>query len=149
MKSSTKHPFILKPATWLGEGTIELSMIEEQLQFMTRWACHPKDKTGRVICIQEIQIKGLPEVMSNQFSLYDFSAKEFKVDLENQALGKVQGKGILKKQLIGWEFRQPEIGFEGFEFYERQEDDTYLMRADYATSNEYRTLIQGKIWLKE
>ena len=148
MKSYTKHRFILEPATWLGEGTIELSMIEERLQFMTRWICQPKDSAGCVVCVQEIQVKGLPEVMHNQFSLYDFASKEFKVDLENHALGKLQGKGILKKQLIGWEFRSPDIGFEGFEFYEKQKDDSYLMRADYATGDQYRTLIQGRIWLK-
>ena len=40
----------------------------------------------------------------------------------------------------------PDLGFEGFEFYEKQKDDSYLMRAEYSTTDQYRTLIIGKIW---
>jgi hypothetical protein len=41
-----------------------------------------------------------------------------------------------------------EIGFEGFEFYEKQDDKNYLMRAEYATTDQFRTLIQGRLWQK-
>ena len=50
--------------------------------------------------------------------------------------------------MIAWEFRVPEIGFEGFETYEKQPDDTYLMHAEYATDDQLRTVIKGKIWQK-
>jgi hypothetical protein len=70
----------------------------------------------------------------------------FAIELENQALGKIVGGGVINDKVIGWEFRMPELGFEGFEFYERQEDDSYLMHAEYTTSDQFRTLIKGRVW---
>ena len=41
-----------------------------------------------------------------------------------------------------------EIGFDGFELYEKIDDKNYTMRAEYATNDQFRTLIQGKLWQK-
>jgi hypothetical protein len=145
---STQHPFIFTPDAWLGEGKIQLNMVEEELSFFTRWSITHPDGLGRIECMQEIQVKGLAEVMINQFALFDLTPSGFSIELENQSLGKIIGKGIISENLIGWEFRNPEIGFEGFEFYEKQPDGSYLMRAEYASSDQFRTLIQGKVWKK-
>ncbi len=54
---------------------------------------------------------------------------------------------FLNDKLIGWEFRLDHLGFEGFEFYEKSDSpDTYLMHAEYATNDDFRTVIHGKIW---
>ncbi|MCB1107602.1 MAG: hypothetical protein KDK76_05870 [Chlamydiia bacterium] len=143
----TKHPFIFKPGSWLGEGKISLSMTEEKLPFFTRWKVPKPDEKGRVDSVQEIQISGLSDVMQNQFAFYDITRKGFHIELENQSLGKVVGKGMINDKLIGWEFRLDHLGFEGFEFYEISEiPDTYLMHAEYATNDDFRTVIHGKIW---
>lgn len=142
-----KHPFIFKPGGWIGEGKITLSMMDEPLAFFTRWKVPEADEKGRVDSIQEIQISGLPDVMQNLFAFYDVTQKGFQIELENQSLGKVVGKGMINDKLIGWEFRLEHLGFEGFEFYEKGEaPDTYLMHAEYATSDDFRTVIHGKIW---
>lgn len=143
------HPFILAPAAWLGEGNIQLNMVEEELGFFTRWNASHKDSSGKIECIQEIQVKGLSDIMMNQFSFYDVSPTTFAIALENQALGKVVGTGIISEKVIAWEFRVAELGFEGFEMYEKQNDDLYLMRAEYATTDQFRTIIQGKVWRPE
>lgn len=142
------HPFLLSPTSWLGEGKIQLNMVEEELGFMTRWNVGNRDPLGKIECVQEIQVKGLSDVMHNQFLIFDLSPTHFAIELENQSIGKVIGKGIINDKLIAWEFRVPDMGFEGFEFYEKQEDGTYLMRAEYATQDQFRTLIRGKIWQK-
>jgi hypothetical protein len=143
-----KHPFILTPGNWIGEGRITLSMVEEELSFHTRWNVPPHNK-GRIESKQEIQISSLSDIMQNQFVFYDITAKSFAIELENQSLGKVVGKGMINDYLIGWEFRLDHLGFEGFEFYEKSDlPDTYLMHAEYATNDDFRTVIHGKIWLK-
>jgi hypothetical protein len=141
-----KHPFILTPSSWLGQGKIQLNMVAEELAFFTRWNIGSPDAEGRIECVQEIQVKGLADVMHNQFSIYAVNNGEFQIDLENQALGRVVGKGIINEKVIAWEFRIEEIGFEGFEFYEKQDDQNYLMRAEYATSDQFRTVIEGSVW---
>jgi hypothetical protein len=141
-----KHPFIFTPGIWLGEGKIKLNMVDEELSFLTRWNSTDSNGDGKVECVQEIQVKGLSEVMHNLFVLYNFNSGEFAIDLENQALGRVVGKGLINEKVIAWEFRVEDIGFEGFEFYEKQSDDSYIMRAEYATEDQFRTLIQGKVW---
>jgi hypothetical protein len=142
----TNHSFILQPSAWLGEGKIQLSMVEEELGFFTRWNIPSPDSTGKIECVQEIQVKGLSDVMFNQFSFYDVSPSTFVIELENQALGRVVGTGIINEKVIAWEFRVEDLGFEGFEFYEKQADDSYLMRAEYATTDQFRTVITGRVW---
>lgn len=140
------HLFIFSPTSWLGEGRIQLNMVDEELGFYTRWNISPKDERGAIECMQEIQVKGLPDIMHNQFSFYDFTPTSFAIEMENQSMGKVIGTGIINKQVIAWEFRIKDIGFEGFEFYEKQGDGSYLMRAEYSTSDQFRTLIKGRVW---
>lgn len=141
-----KHQFLMTPCTWLGQGKIQLNMVAEELGFMTRWHIKPIDGDGRIECTQEIQVKGLSEVMHNEFLIHNLIGGEFSIDLENQALGRVTGKGLINDKVIAWEFRVEAIGFEGFELYEKQDDKNYLMRAEYATDDQFRTLIQGRLW---
>lgn len=144
----SEHKFIISPKSWLGEGKIVLNMVEEDLNFFTRWRILPLDDAGIIKATQEIQIKGLSDVMHNEFIFSNIDGGKFDIELENQALGKVVGRGIIDDKLIAWEFRLNEVGFEGFEFYERQDDGLYLMRAEYATSDQFRTIIEGKVWEK-
>tara|TARA_B100000989_G_scaffold294269_1_gene273077 strand:+ start:736 stop:1185 length:450 start_codon:yes stop_codon:yes gene_type:complete len=140
------HRFIFNSGLWIGEGKITLSSIDEKLPFYTRWKVDSIDKKTKNWS-QEIQISGFSDKMVNQFSFFDISNKAFGVNLENQSLGKVSGKGIINDKIIGWEFRLSAMGFEGFEFYEISEaEDTYLVHAEYATNDDFRTVIHGKIW---
>lgn len=143
------HLFLLTPAVWLGQGTIKLSLAVDELLFFTRWSVGEADSEGNIGLIQEIQIKGLPEIMHNEFTLSHLSQGEFCIDLENEAVGHVSGKGVINDTVIAWEFRVEDICFEGFEIYEQQDDKNYLMRAEYATHAEFRTLIEGRIWRKQ
>lgn len=141
-----QHQFLLTPSAWLGQGKIQLNMVSEELAFFTRWNAGTIDGDGRIECLQEIQVKGLSDVMHNQFLIFNMNSGEFEIELENQALGKITGKGLINDKVIAWEFRVEEIGFEGFELYEKQDEKNYLMRAEYATSDQFRTLIQGRVW---
>lgn len=140
------HLFIFSEGVWLGEGKIKLNMLEEELVFFTRWIVRYRENNDPIECTQEIQVKGLSDLMTNHFILTDFSQNDFSVVMENHAVGKVSGKGILNEDRIGWEFRVKEIGFEGFEFYEKKSDDSYIVHGEFATSDELRTTIQGRIW---
>ena len=140
------HQFLLTASSWLGQGKIQLNMVSEELAFFTRWNVNTADGDGRIECLQEIQVKGLSDIMHNQFLIYNLVSGEFAIDLENQALGRVTGTGLINDKVIAWEFRIEEIGFEGFELYEKQDENNYLMRAEYATSDQFRTLIQGRVW---
>ncbi len=144
--SNQHHNFLLTPSSWLGQGKIQLNMVAEELAFFTRWNSTNVDGEGRIECFQEIQVKGLSDVMHNEFLIYNMNSGEFHIDLENQALGRVTGTGLISEKVIAWEFRIIDIGFEGFELYEKQDENNYLMRAEYATSDQFRTLIQGRVW---
>ncbi|MBM3198791.1 MAG: hypothetical protein FJZ58_06015 [Chlamydiae bacterium] len=140
------HEFIFTPGVWLGEGTIFLSMVKESLAFFTRWRVLPKDDQGQVVCLQEIQVKGLSDVMVNRFVFLDIVPTAFHIVMDNHAIGRVNGLGIIRSEMIGWEFREQEMGFEGFEFYEKQSDDLYHMHGEFATLDDLRTQVHGKIW---
>ncbi len=146
----TKHPFIFEPGHWLGEGKITLSMMEEkELPFFTRWTIPLADEKGMIHAMQEIQIAGLSDIMQNEFTFFDQSKEGFAIQLDNQSIGKVVGAGRINPDVIAWEFRLGHLGFEGFEFYElSKEPDVYQMHAEYATADDFRTIIHGKVWRK-
>lgn len=140
--------FIFEPGMWLGEGKVKLSISDEELKYVTRWNINKTKKNGHIVTMQEVQITGVSDMMNNQFSFYDFGENSFKVELENQTFGKVTGSGIYRPALIAWEFRLGDLGFEGFEMYQLQEDGGYFMHAEYLAQEDFRTQIQGRIWKK-
>ncbi|MES2273491.1 MAG: hypothetical protein V4487_04815 [Chlamydiota bacterium] len=142
------HSFIFSPGTWYGEGKILLNMVEEELIFSTNWAVQTRDFSGKVSCAQEIQIQGLSENMRNDLGFYDFQAKTFAVDMENQNVGRIVGKGVYDEKMIAWEFRNNDLNFEGYETYNLQTDGSYMMRGEYVTSDQFRTQIEARIWIQ-
>lgn len=142
------HTFIFNPGAWAGEGKIVLNMVEEELLFNTNWAVQNKDFSGKVTCAQDIQIQGLSENMRNELTFYDFGAKHFTVDMENQNVGRIVGTGIYDENMIGWEFRGSDSNFEGFETYTRQADGSYHMKGEYITSDQFRTQIEARLFQK-
>lgn len=143
------HHFIFSADEWLGEGTITLSMSQEPLHFFTRWKREATDDKGIFELVQEVQIKGINEVMINHFTFNTNDTKNMEITLENNTVGKVQGTGVINPEVIGWEFNNPEVHFQGFEFYEKQNQDQYLMRGEYSSDEDFRTTITGKIWKKQ
>lgn len=140
------HLFIVQPSSWLGEGKIKLNMVDEELSFYTRWNMGHRGEGGIIECLQEIQVRGVADTMHNQFMFSSWGPHQFCIEMENHAVGRVQGTGIISEYVIGWEFKVPELGFEGFEFYEKQSDNSYLMRAEYTGNEQFRTSINGRIW---
>jgi len=143
------HSFLFTPGLWLGEGSIALSSLDEELIFYTRWMSHKKDKEGKILCVQEIEIKGLSDIMQSEYCLFAITETEFSFEMDNSVIGKVQGKGFVSPESISWEIVDSAGELEGVEFYQKESKDLYQMRADYATSDQFRTEIKGKIWRKE
>lgn len=144
-----QHAFIFVPGKWLGEGSIELNMIEEKLHYFTRWKVGETEGGGIIECSQELQVKGLSDLMVNQFIFSELQGDTFSVLMENHSVGKVEGKGFIRPNMIGWEFRVPALGFEGFEFYEKQEEGLYHVHGEFSTQDDLRTVLHGKIWLQK
>jgi hypothetical protein len=139
------HSFIFSPGKWLGEGKIHLNQFEEELPFFTRWTVQPMEEK-EIECMQEIQVKGLSEIMVNHFRIFQIASSTFSLVMDNHAIGTVEGAGILHELAFGWEFRVPELGFEGFEYYEQESEESYRMRGEFATTDQLRTTMKGRIW---
>ncbi len=140
------HSFIFSPGAWVGEGKITLNMVEEDLLFNSNWTVQDRDGMGKVSCAQDILIRGLSDGLRNELTFYDFAAKSFSVDMENQNIGRITGTGVFDEKTIAWEFKNNEMNFEGYESYDLQPDGSYLMRGEYVTSDQLRTQIEAKIW---
>ena len=66
--------------------------------------------------------------------------------LENALMGTVTGTGVIDKETLAWEYRDPEQDFEGFEIYKKTGENDYEMRAEYAAEDNARTYINCKLW---
>ena len=69
------------------------------------------------------------------------------MELENELLGTVKGTGVIDENTIAWEFHGTG-GLEGFEVYELQDNGDYMMHAEYSSPDQFRTIIDGRIWKK-
>jgi hypothetical protein len=141
-----KHTFILEPGHWIGEGKVTFSISTDFLRFYTRWQV-TRDENGLIHAQQQVEMQGSDEAVINNFIIKKLSANTFDISLENQLLGVAVGKGVLDEKTLAWEFRDHQ-NFDGFEVYELQENGDYLLHAEYDSQDQFRTIIDGKIWKK-
>lgn len=147
---SQQHPFIFEAGKWIGEGKVKFSSSPEQMKFYTKWNI-PKssEESGSkmVICSQQVEMQGNNEQVINRFYFHSFTPTSFKIELENELVGKVEGKGVIDEKTLAWEFRG-HPNFEGFEVYELLDNGDYTLHAEYASPDQFRTIIDGRIWKK-
>lgn len=142
----TQHAFIVTPGKWVGEGKISFSASAEHIRFYTRWLVGEADQ-GNITCGQEVEMVGNEPNMMNQFVFSNVTATSFTVQLENDILGQVKGKGVIDAKAIAWEFHGGGE-LEGFEVYTLQDNGDYMLHAEYASPDQFRTIIDGRIWKK-
>lgn len=145
------HQFLFTPGRWVGGGKITFSASYELIRFYTSWTNGPAIN-GRIFCQQRVEKQQVNETVNNDFTLYDISEKDFKIHLENELFGSIEGKGIIDAHTIAWEFHgmsTQKQEFEGFEVYELQEDGDYMVHAEYASAELFRTIVDARIWRKE
>jgi hypothetical protein len=140
------HPFFLYEGHWIGEGKITFTSSPERLRFYTKWKIE-KEEQGIIKCVQQVEMEGGEESAFNHFSFSSITPQGFVIELNSDQLGILKGKGIIDPKTIAWEFRgYPE--FEGLEVYELQENGDYMLHAEYASTDQFRTIIDGRIWKK-
>lgn len=140
------HLFILEPGIWIGEGKIIFSASPESVRFYTKWAIESQNN-DLISCKQSVEMQGGMEPVFNHFSFSNVASSRFAVELQNELFGHLKGTGLFDEKTIAWEFRgHPQ--FEGFEVYELQENGDYMLHAEYASPDMFRTTIDGRIWRK-
>jgi hypothetical protein len=141
-----EHEFIFKPGIWVGEGRVTFSASPEKVRFYTKWEIkNKKDKS--IVCNQQVEMEGGESNVFNTFIFSEIQSNSFNVELSNELLGNVKGKGVIDAKTIAWEFRgHPE--FEGFEVYELQDNGDLMLHAEYSSIDQIRTIIDGRIWKK-
>lgn len=139
------HEFILSPGNWIGEGRITFSASPERLRFYTKWFIE-KIESGLVRCQQYVEMEGRDHNLTNSFTFSQFLKDSFVVELSSDLMGTLQGKGLIDAKTIAWEFRSPD--FEGFEVYELVDNGDYMLHAEYVSTEQFRTIVDGRIWKK-
>lgn len=140
------HDFIFKPGLWVGQGKVTFSASPETVRFYTKWTIEEKN-AGMIACRQHVEMEGGESNVYNTFTFFDINPSSFIVELNNELLGLIRGKGVIDDKTIAWELRgHPE--FEGFEVYELQENGDFMLHAEYCSMDQIRTIIDGRIWKK-
>ena len=138
--------FIFSSGIWIGEGKITFNTSLEFIKFYTKWEIS-SENPAFIYAIQKVEMHGVKDHVVNYFNFKDITPTSFTVLLESEAVGSVQGSGVINPTVLAWEIRNPPQ-FEGFEVYELQENGDYSLHAEYASIDEYRTIIDGLIWKK-
>ncbi len=93
-------------------------------------------------------MQGADEKVENRFHITPLTETTFSISLENDVIGKGLGKGIISPTKIAWEIKSLDT-FQGFEVYEIQENGDYMLHAEYAAQDGFRTIIDARIWEKK
>lgn len=142
----SNHDFLFKPGLWVGEGKVTFSVSPERLRFYTKWTIS-NGENGLMLCHQQVEMEGGESNVYNNFTISNVQSASFSIELSNDLLGIVHGKGVIDAKTIAWEFRgHPE--FEGFEVYELLDNGDYSLHAEYSSVDQFRTVIDGRIWKK-
>lgn len=141
------HQFLFTPGRWVGAGRITFNVSQDLIRFYTRWII-TQDEMGRLICNQLVEMQGVAEKVENHFIISDVVENKFKIDLQSESIGSALGSGIIDPKTIAWEFHN-KTGLEGFEVYELQEGGDYMLHAEYASTDLFRTIIDARIWKKD
>jgi hypothetical protein len=140
----TQHAFVLAAGKWVGEGKITFSASSELVHFYTRWLFGSVEG-GTITGTQEVEMPGNEPNMMNRFAFSNVTPSSFAIELENEILGYVKGSGVIDDKTIAWEFHGSN-GIEGFEVYTLQDNGDYMLHAEYASPDQFRTIIDGRIW---
>lgn len=137
---------------WLGQGTLTFSYSSEKIPFYTKWIVDPIHQ-GVIRAQQHVVKQGENETLVNDFSFAAITEGSFTVELKNEAINCVRGKGTVEDQRIFWTyyttiFSEEFEAFRGFEAYQLQENGEYLFHAEYTSTGEYITIVSGRIWGK-
>ncbi|MCB1112348.1 MAG: hypothetical protein H7A37_05800 [Chlamydiales bacterium] len=141
------HQFIFTPGLWLGEGKVSFTASPETLQFYTRWEVRENTAKG-IPCIQTVEMQGLGDSVRNAYTFFLEEEGKMRIFLQNEMMEKTIGTGVVSVKSIAWEFRGYD-NFEGYEVYELQEDGAYKLHAEYSSPDQFRTIIDGRIWRKQ
>jgi hypothetical protein len=142
----SKEDFVFTSGLWLGEGKISFSNSAEFIKFYTKWEIQ-EESPGIMKARQIVEMQGVEEQVINTLTFKDIKPTSFIVLLENNIVGSISGTGIRDENMISWEFKD-HLTFEGFEVYEQQENGDYFLHAEYGSSDQFRTIIEGLIWRK-
>lgn len=142
-----QQDFIFFPGVWIGEGKITFTASPEVLSFFTRWESKPGPREGEVQCTQRVEMQGVDDKVVNRFHVFEITPKGFQIELENDLVGRVRGRGIIAPKELAWEFRG-HSSFEGFEVYRLKDNGDYSVHAEFASPDQFRTIINGRIWRK-
>lgn len=140
------HSFIFSTGIWIGEGKITFSTSPEHIKFYTKWQVSDEEN-GLFVAKQTVEMQGIKEHVVNIYTFQTITPNNFTLSLANDLMGKVKGKGVIDQNTIAWELLR-EDSFEGFEVYERQENGDYTFHAEYSSTEQYRTIVEGLIWQK-
>lgn len=137
------HSFFFQAGRWVGKGTISLTLSDDSLAYETTWKVLP-ERGGVIHCTQMVRIEGSGEQVINELQFSQLESGAFAVQLDNVMIGSVPGKGLVDSKVVAWEYKDNQVGFEGFEVYQRLEANRYAVNGEYA-SDETRTKIKGEI----
>lgn len=140
-----EHVFIFTKGIWLGEGIISFKASPETIPFYTKWKIE-EIKDGIIHAEQIVEMQGIQEKTVNTYTIALTDENAFSIQLMNENVQNVQGKGVLAPDIITWNFNADSI--EGFEVYEMN-NDGYSFHAEYAREDFFRTIIDGVLWRKE
>lgn len=138
--------FLFTPGIWIGEGTIYIGTASTPIRFFTKWTIQLLGK-DRLEAIQRIELQGVAEHITNRYLVSEIHATSFSLTWDTALSPPIHGIGCYSTDSLTWSLMGEE-GFQGEEYYLRQNDGSFVFQATYGTDDAFGTRITGHLWLK-
>jgi hypothetical protein len=127
--------FFSMPGQWSAEGCIELPLGLEKITFRAVWSGHGP------LWTQQVYLEGVEEPVLNAYKLEEGPSP--RVLLESPHLGSLEAVLTRSASCVGWEYKTDLLS--GYELFHRQEDGSYLHRAEFTGEHGMRTKIDSRL----
>lgn len=135
-----------KKSKWIGDGELFEDGKEKSLPVVMKVFMKSVEQSCLVYEFSmSILLREGEDYGENYYTLTFDRVGNFHVLVSNKHWGHVEGKGIMKKDFIGWELFGQEGGFHCYESIEVQKSGELLFIGEYKEENGMATKIRGAL----
>lgn len=129
-------------SVWLGKGDWQLQKTSTPLWI--RYIMQFCKEQEAFTCTMEFQMTKNQEHVQNHYTFFPKNESEFAVILKNPEWGESIGKGWIEENSICIEYPKGPHGFQGFESYSLQEDQSFDFHSEFLTEQGLHSILHAK-----
>ncbi len=139
------HPFYANDLL-VGPGYLLLEPEKEKIAFTLKWSLIEESiKAEELEFIEEILCAGHSLPLINHYYFKRLNQRDFSLTMENDEIGRVEGKGFFDKEFVGFEITDRELRLHATQYYHYMGDGQWTMQSKLTINDEDISSLQARL----